>query len=91
MSAYLARLSLVMPTQVNVHEAKSQLSKLLERVEAGEEIVIARNGRPVATLAAHRQAASPRAGRGAWKDKVDMARFDEVDAEIARDFGGSAG
>jgi prevent-host-death family protein len=36
---------------VNVHAAKTQFSKLLERVEAGEEIVIARGGKPVARLA----------------------------------------
>jgi prevent-host-death family protein len=36
--------------QVNVHEAKTQLSKLLARVAAGEEIVIARAGEPVARL-----------------------------------------
>jgi len=35
---------------VNVHEAKTQLSRLLARVENGEEIVIARAGRPVARL-----------------------------------------
>lgn len=35
---------------VNVHEAKTHLSKLLERVEAGEEIVIARAGVPCARL-----------------------------------------
>jgi prevent-host-death family protein len=35
---------------VNVHEAKTHLSRLLERVEAGEEIVIARNGKPIARL-----------------------------------------
>lgn len=35
---------------VNVHQAKTHLSKLLERVAAGEEIVIARNGEPVARL-----------------------------------------
>ena len=37
---------------VNVHEAKTHLSKLLARVEAGEEIVIARSGKPVAVLKA---------------------------------------
>jgi prevent-host-death family protein len=37
---------------VNVHEAKSTLSRLLEEVERGETIVIARNGRPVAELTA---------------------------------------
>jgi prevent-host-death family protein len=36
--------------QVNVHEAKTQLSKLLARVAAGEEIVIAKAGKPVARL-----------------------------------------
>ena len=35
---------------VNVHEAKTQLSRLLAQVEAGEEVVIARRGRPVARL-----------------------------------------
>ncbi len=34
----------------NVHQAKSSLSKLLERVEEGEEVVIARHGKPVAKL-----------------------------------------
>lgn len=38
---------------VNVHEAKTHLSRLLVKVEAGEEIVIARSGKPVARLIAH--------------------------------------
>lgn len=37
-------------TEINVHEAKTQFSKLLRRVAAGEEIVIARAGKPVARL-----------------------------------------
>lgn len=37
-------------TTVNIHEAKTHLSKLLERVESGEEIVIARAGKPIAKL-----------------------------------------
>jgi prevent-host-death family protein len=40
----------VVPKTVNIHEAKTQLSRLLSRVERGEEIVIARAGRPVARL-----------------------------------------
>ena len=36
--------------QVNIHQAKTELSKLVERVEAGEEVLIARAGRPVAKL-----------------------------------------
>lgn len=39
-----------MTTQVNVHEAKTHLSELLARAEAGEEIVIARAGVPVVRL-----------------------------------------
>jgi prevent-host-death family protein len=41
-----------MPTTVTVHEAKTKLSELLRRVEAGEEIIIARGDKPVATLKA---------------------------------------
>jgi prevent-host-death family protein len=37
-------------TVVNVHEAKTNLSRILARVEAGEEIIIARGGKPVARL-----------------------------------------
>lgn len=37
-------------TQVSVHEAKTHLSRLLRRVLCGEEIVIARGGKPVAKL-----------------------------------------
>jgi prevent-host-death family protein len=40
-----------MRVQVNVHEAKTRLSELLSRVEAGDEVIIARAGHPVATLA----------------------------------------
>jgi prevent-host-death family protein len=35
---------------VNVHEAKTQLSRLLLKVAAGEEVIIARNGQPIARL-----------------------------------------
>ncbi len=37
---------------INIYEAKTQLSRLIERVESGEEIIIARAGRPVARLVA---------------------------------------
>ena len=39
-----------MTVQVNIHEAKTQLSKLLQRVMNGEEIIIAKAGKPVARL-----------------------------------------
>jgi prevent-host-death family protein len=42
-------------TTVNIHEAKTQFSRLLKRVAAGQEIVIARAGQPVARLIPFRQ------------------------------------
>ena len=45
--------------QVNVHEAKTQLSRLLELVEEGETVIIARHGRPVAELVPVRQTGFP--------------------------------
>jgi prevent-host-death family protein len=42
-------------TTVNVHEAKTNLSKLLARVEQGERIIIARAGKPVATIEPYRE------------------------------------
>jgi len=39
---------------VNIHKAKTHLSRLLARVEAGEEIVIARRGKPVARLVSYK-------------------------------------
>jgi prevent-host-death family protein len=66
-----------MADQVNVHHAKTHLSKLLERVEDGEEIVIARNGKPVAKLVKPDDL-DGMAGYGMWEGKVWIADdFDE--------------
>lgn len=71
-----------MAETVNVHAAKTQLSKLLARVEAGEEIVIARAGKPVARLAPLAPARKPRRP-GAWKGKVWIAPdFDDPIPEM---------
>lgn len=43
-----------MPTVVNIHEAKTHLSRLLQAVERGDEVVIARAGHPIATLSAYK-------------------------------------
>ncbi len=56
---------------VNIHDAKTNLSRLLERVAAGEEIVIAKAGRPVAKLVRF-EAPAPRKP-GTWRGKVWMA------------------
>ena len=65
-----------------MHEAKSSLSRLVEAVEAGEEVVLARNGRPVARLVAWVDApASRRLGvaEGFFSDlEPDEALNDEV-------------
>jgi prevent-host-death family protein len=73
---------------VNVHEAKTHLSRLLERVEAGEEIVVARAGRPIARIVPFRIRTQPRVP-GAWRGKVQMASdFDAVDEALLADFEG---
>ena len=39
-----------MPAIINIHQAKTQFSKLIARIESGEEIIIAKSGKPVARL-----------------------------------------
>jgi prevent-host-death family protein len=57
--------------EVNVHDAKTHLSRLLLRVESGEEIVIARAGKPVARLVPVRHARrARRPGRFAGKGRI---------------------
>jgi len=63
---------------VNMHEAKSNLSRLVEEVEAGGEIILARAGKPVARLVPIRSSARRRLGR--WKGKVQMS--DDFDAPL---------
>ena len=73
---------------MNIHDAKTHLSRLIERVEAGEEIVIARAGRPVARLVPLRDDRTPRTP-GGWAGQVWMAPdFDELPAELAAAFTG---
>jgi prevent-host-death family protein len=47
-------------TKVNIHQAKTQLSRLVELAAGGEEIIIARSGKPVARLVAYRAENKPR-------------------------------
>lgn len=78
-----------MTIRVGMHEAKSTLSKLVERAHAGEEIVIERSGEPVAELVPIRRAPVDRsAGRGAWRGRVRIADdFDELPDELREVFG----
>lgn len=78
-----------MTASVNVYEAKTHLSQLLDRAAAGEEIVIARAGRPIARLVALSGASSRRRVPGAWRGKVSIADdFDELPAEMNAAFRG---
>jgi prevent-host-death family protein len=68
--------------QVNVYEAKTQLSKLLAQAEAGDEIVIARHGKPIARLVPLQRTAIPRQ-LGSLRGKIWMSSdFDESDHEL---------
>lgn len=80
-----------MKTQVNIHEAKTHLSRLVDRAANGEEIVIARAGRPMARLAPLVQEQQPRRG-GIWKGKVVIAdNFDDpLDEEFEAAFRGES-
>lgn len=76
-----------MVRQVNVHEAKTELSRLLEAVEAGERVVIARAGEPVAVLVPYKAAVRRRRlGQFPGQAKIH-ADFDELPADIAAAFG----
>jgi prevent-host-death family protein len=75
--------------QFNIHDAKTNLSRIIERVERGEEIVISRAGHPVAKLVPL-NSRTERTGRGSLRGKLIMsADWDsrEVNDAIARDFG----
>ncbi len=65
---------------VNTHEAKSRLSELIREAEAGAEVIIARNGRPVARIVAWTGARSGRVP-GSWSGKIvygeDVAGSDD--------------
>ena len=61
-----------MALQVNIHEAKTNLSKLLARASAGEEIVIARAGKPIARIVPFRERPMRRTP-GSAKGKVAIS------------------
>ncbi len=78
-----------MSESVNVYEAKTHLSQLLDRAAAGEEIIIARAGRPVARLVALAEPASRQRMPGGWRGRVSIAAdFDELPSEIEAAFRG---
>ena len=73
--------------QVNIHEAKTQLPRLLEDVERGERVAIERDGEPINVLVPYKTAARRRRlGLFAGEAKIH-ADFDELPADIAAAFG----
>ncbi|MGY2066323.1 type II toxin-antitoxin system Phd/YefM family antitoxin [Blastococcus sp. SYSU DS0619] len=80
-----------MTRTVNVHEAKTHLSRLLEAVEAGEDVVIARAGKPVARLVAA-GARTDRRVPGSLRGRIRIADdFDETPEAVLAAFRGDAG
>lgn len=73
---------------VNIHEAKTTLSQLIERVEHGEEVIIARARRPVARLTGLHAAAKPIVRLGLMKGQIQLAEdFDDpLPAEVLQGF-----
>ncbi|GAA5097302.1 type II toxin-antitoxin system Phd/YefM family antitoxin [Nocardia iowensis] len=75
--------------QYNIHDAKTNLSRIIERVERGEEIVISRAGHPVAKVVPLIRKVN-RGGRGSLRGRLVLAPdwdSDETNAQIADDFG----
>jgi prevent-host-death family protein len=69
------------PVEVNIHQAKTHFSKLLQRVTAGEEVIISKAGKPVAKIV-------PVAGRARRRFGMDRGVFevpDDFDAPLPKD------
>ena len=65
--------------QVNIHEAKTNLSKLIQKVVDGEEVIIARGNKPIAKLV-ELDELKPKRKLGSAKGKIKIA--DDFDAEL---------
>jgi prevent-host-death family protein len=76
-----------MTVTVNIHEAKTHLSRLLEQVAQGERVVISKAGKPVADLVPHQR---PQVIIGGLKGQFvyDDETFDDPDPDIQRMFYG---
>lgn len=73
---------------VNIHDAKTNLSKLIEKTLKGEDIVIGKAGKPVVKIVAYKKKLKPRK-LGLWKGKVWVAPdFDDESEEINKLFYG---
>jgi prevent-host-death family protein len=74
-------------TQVGIREARAKLSQLVRRAENGEDIVIARNGRPAARLVPVATANALSSVHGALRGRIEIAEdFDDLPEDIAEAF-----
>jgi prevent-host-death family protein len=74
--------------QVGMREAKTKLSQLIERAQAGEDVVITRNGKPVARLVPVASSAPLASVRGAWSGRVRITEdCDRLPDDLADAFG----
>lgn len=74
--------------EVGMHQAKTELSKLVERVERGEEVVITRRGKPAARLVPERPAGGFASLAGAWRDRIRIGEdFDDLPDDLAEALG----
>ena len=72
----------------NIHEAKSQLSKLVELAFQGEDVIICKAGKPVAKLVVYQEKLKVRAP-GCWKGEVHMSEdFESLPEDMAAEFQG---
>jgi prevent-host-death family protein len=73
---------------VGMHEAKTHLSKLVERALDGEEIVLTRRGEPAVRLVPERPGGGFASLAGVWQGRVRIADdFDELPADVAESLG----
>jgi prevent-host-death family protein len=73
---------------VNIHKAKTNLSRLVERAARGEQIIIANAGKPVAKLIAYHEDRGPRKP-GFWKGQISIADdFDRLPTAVRKAFAG---
>lgn len=79
-----------MRRQINMHDAKTHLSRLIQEAAEGQEIVIAKAGKPLARLVAYRPPESIRKP-GIWRGRVQFdTDFDTLPPELEAAFRGEA-
>jgi prevent-host-death family protein len=74
--------------RVGMHEAKTQLSRLVERARNGEDVIVERSGHPVAKIVPYDEPRGLLALEGIWKGKVVIPDdFDELPEDLQGAFG----